>query len=115
MTASDDIAELRRKVDEQQRQIVEMRLMMSQEDERTAALMKHWVTAEIHGQLDDRLPTKEERQHLTESFRRAIQRAKDRNDLMMHVLKWGVGGALAFFLVAGWESIKAKLGFQGGR
>jgi hypothetical protein len=115
MTAAEDIAELRRQLAEQQRQIVEMRLSMSQEDERTAALMKHWVTSEIHGQLDDRLPTKEERQHLSLLFRQAIQRAKDRNELMMHILKWGVGGGLAFFLVAGWESIKAKLGFQGGR
>ena len=110
MTASEDIAELRRQISEQQRQIVELRLSVSQEDERTAALMKHWVTSEIHGQLADRLPTKEERMHLTATFKAAIQRAKDRNDLMMHIVKWGVGGSVAFFLIAGWDWIKAHLG-----
>jgi DNA repair exonuclease SbcCD ATPase subunit len=114
MTAAEDIAELRRKTDDQQRQIVELRLMISQRDEAHAALIQHLVTKQIAGELDDRLPTKLERAYLAEIFARAVQRAKDKNDLLVHFLKWGVGGALAFFLYAGWESVKAKLGVRGG-
>ena len=114
MTASEDIAELRRRSDDQQRQIVELRLVISQRDDGHAALIQHLVTQQIAAQLDDRVPTKLERAFLSEMFARSVQRAKDRNDLLVHFLKWGVGGALAFFLYAGWESIKAKLGHGSG-
>jgi hypothetical protein len=48
--------------------------------------------------------------YLTSIFKAAVQRAKDRNDLMMHFVKWGLGGTVAFFLYAGWDAVKAKLG-----
>jgi uncharacterized coiled-coil protein SlyX len=107
------IAELEARVASQQIQITELRLILSQKDEREAALIKHWVTQAVHSELEDRLPSKEETMYLTSIFKAAVQRAKDRNDLMMHFVKWGLGGTVAFFLYAGWGSVKVMLGFKG--
>ena len=106
------IAELESKNASLQQQFAEFRLRHDHEVERQASLIKHWVEQAVQGQIEDRLPTKEERMHLTAIFKTAIQRAKDRNDIVMHFVKWGVGGTVAFFLYAAWDSVKAKLGVK---
>jgi hypothetical protein len=106
------IAKLEQELAEQQKQFVEFRLRHDHEVDRNASLIKHWVEQAVQGQIEDRLPTKEERMHLTAIFKAAIQRAKDRNDIAVHFVKWGLGGTIAFFLYAGWDSLKKKLGIQ---
>jgi cell division septum initiation protein DivIVA len=113
MDADTRIAELEVKNANLQQQFTEFRLRYDTEVAREASLLKHWVEQAVHSELEDRLPTKEERMHLTSSFQAAIQRAKDRNDLLMHFMKWGLGGTVAFFLYAGWDAVKAKLGVKG--
>jgi hypothetical protein len=107
------IAELEEKNDSLQRQFAEFRLLHEQKTDGQAALLQRWVEQAVQKELQDRLPTREEKMHLTSIFQAAIQRAKDRNDLMMHFVKWGLGGTVAFFLYAGWDAVKAKLGAKG--
>ena len=106
------IAELEEKNASLQRQFAEFRLLHDQKTDGQAALLQHWIEQAVHKELQDRLPTREEKMHLTSIFQAAIQRAKDRNDLMMHFVKWGLGGTVAFFLYAAWDSVKAKLGIE---
>jgi hypothetical protein len=113
MDADARIADLEAKNASLQQQFSEFRLRHDHEVERQASLIKHWVEQAVNVEIEDRLPTKEERMHLTSIFKAAIQRAKDRNDLVLHFVKWGLGGTVAFFLYAGWDAVKAKLGVKG--
>lgn len=102
MTTSDDIQHLKA-------QIVELRLMISQQGEAMAALTKHYVEHEIQSTLKGRLPSAEVVEWAAAECERSKARRKDFKDLFMHSLKLGTAAAAAFLCVAIWEAFKQRV------
>ena len=93
-----------------QRQIVEMRLRMDQQAEANAALMDHAAQRAIAAALGGKQLTEDEREWVRNSFKAETERKRVRSELVLHVLKWGVGGSVGFMLYSAWEQVKASLG-----
>lgn len=108
MTTSDDVSHLRA-------QIVELRLMISQQGEAMAALTKHYVETEVANVLKGRIPSIEVTDWATLECEKSKQRKKDFKELFMHSLKLGTAAAAAFLCVAIWEAFKARLHIGGDR
>lgn len=102
MATSDDISHLKA-------QIVELRLMISQQGEAMASLTKHYVEHEIANVLKGRIPSAEVTDWATLECEKAKARKKDFKDLFMHSLKLGTAAAAAFLCVAIWEAFKARI------
>lgn len=105
----EEAADLRAQNAGLQRQLVEMRLRMDQMADGLAGLVKHLVSTEVETIVGPRLPTEPERRHLAAIYAAAVERAKIRMDVLVHLAKWGIGGGVGFLLYASWESVKAKL------
>lgn len=105
----DEAVDLRAQNAGLQRQLVEMRMRMDQMADGLAGLVKHLVEKEVEHIVGPRLPTELERRHLTSIYTNAVERARIRLDVLVHLAKWGVGGGVGFLLYASWESVKAKL------
>ena len=93
-----------------QRQIVELRLRMDQQAEGNAALMDHAAQRAVTAALGGKQLTEDEREWVRKSSQAESERKKIRSDLVLHVLKWGVGGSVGFMLYSAWEQVKASLG-----
>ena len=103
MPATDDIRDL-------QAQIVTLRLQLDQQASNMASLVDHIVRKEVSAVVGDRLPTAEVTRWATEECVRAAARKKDYKELFMHSMKLGVAATGAFFIMAMWEALKARLG-----
>ena len=95
--------------DDLQRQIVELRLRMDQQQDSNAASIDFLVKREIATVMGDRLPPPDVTAWAVAEYEKAKQRTKDYRDLVLHSAKFGAAAALAFFAMAVWETVKAKL------
>lgn len=95
-----------------QRQIVELRLHISQMDERHAALIRHEASLAVQATIGGRALTEAERDWVRDACAAAAERKRVRSDLVLHFLKWGLGGAAGFALWSMWEAVKAKIGLK---
>ena len=95
--------------DDLQRQIVELRLRMDQQQDSNPAAIDYLVKREIGELMGERLPTREVTAWAAAEYEKAKQRTKDYRDLLLHSAKFGTAAALAFFAMAVWETVKAKL------
>ena len=109
MNYAEDLADVRAKLENHQRQLVEMRAALVAMEERAVSVMEHTAKKEVEA-IVGTLPTPDEVAHLKLLPRAFLKAEQRKSELLMHVLKWGVGGALAFSLLAFWEGMKAKLG-----
>lgn len=86
-----------------------MRAALVAMEERAVSVMEHTAKKEVES-IVGTLPTPDEVAHLKLLHRTFLKAEQRKSELLTHVLKWGVGGALAFSVLAFWEGVKAKLG-----
>ena len=104
-----DEADLRARVASLQTQVVELRMRMEQQAEAHAALIDHAVARALEAKLGGRSLTEDERDWVRTAAKESAERRKVRSAIVLHVLQWGVGGAVGFVLYSAWESLKAKV------
>lgn len=102
-------AELHARVASLQEQVVTLRMRMDQQAEAHAALIDHAVARALEAKLGGRSLTEDERDWVRTAAQDAAERRKVRSAVLLHVLQWGVGGAVGFVLYSAWESLKAKV------
>lgn len=102
MTPAEEIKNL-------QRQLVEMRLQISQQAEAHAALIDHAVQRAVDAKIGGRSLTEAERDWVRTASAEAAERKRMRSAIFLHILQWGVGGTVGFLLYSAWQSIKSKV------
>lgn len=89
-----------------QEQIVELRLRMDQMAEGQAALIEHVARREVQVAIKDAIPTIEELRQLRQMIEARARRKALIYDVMVHLAKWGAGGAVGFVAYSVWERVK---------
>ena len=102
MTPTEEIKSL-------QRQVVEMRLQISQQAEAHAALIDHAVQRAVDAKTGGRSLTEAERDWVRTAAADAAERKRMRSAIFLHLLQWGVGGTDGFMLYSAWQSCKRKV------
>jgi hypothetical protein len=97
------------RIDKLQEQIVTLRLQLDQQAHGNAALIDHAAQRAIAAQLGGRALTEAERDWVRASSANATERKRVRAAIWLHILQWGIGGAIGFAALSLWESFKAKV------
>lgn len=100
------------KIDSLQGQIVELRLRMDQQASTNAALLDHAVAKAVAAEMGGRQISEAQHQWIASGTLDAAERKRVRSALVLHVLQWGVGGAVGFALFSAWEQVKAQFGHK---
>lgn len=99
----------RERIDELQRQIVELRHLMELAHQREASLIEHYTTKAVAEQTRGRLPSAQVLAWCERSMADSIKRGQSIRDLAFDTFKMGAWAGVAFLAWAVWEGFKTKV------
>lgn len=94
---------------ELQMQIVELRMRIDQQGEAQAALLQHTARREVLHALGRQALTDDELSFIREECKARARKKQMIHDIMVHLAKWGAGGAVGFIAFSLWESFKGEV------